>query len=221
MVPYFTKGTILRNLILLLLTIFIFSACSSKQEEEYNKPAVYWYNKMLKEISTHQLDKADDTYTSLESEHRNSPLIPSALMIIATSHMEEEEYQLANYYFDEYIKRFEHNNPNGYVRYLKIKSKFLAFQQQFREQKLIDETLVDINSFIKDFPSSTYINLVRTMQSRLYMARATFDIEISKLYERLDKPKAAEYYALKAKKSWGDLDSINKVEVPWYRAIFE
>jgi outer membrane protein assembly factor BamD len=211
----------LKNLILLLLTIFVFSACSSKQEEEYNKPAVYWYNKMLKEISTFQLDNADDTYTSLESEHRNSPLLPSALMIIAKAHMDDEEYQLANYYFDEYIKRFEQNNPDGYVRYLKIKSKFLAFKQQFREQKLIDETLVDINQFVNDYPNSTYIHLVKTMQSRLYMAKATLDVEISELYTRLDKPKAAEFYTLKAKESWSDIETIQQVDVPWYRAIFE
>lgn len=176
---------------------------------------------MLKEISTYQLDKADDTFTSLESEHRNSPLLPSALMIIATSHMADEEYQLANYYFNEYVKRFERNNPNGYVRYLKIKAKFLAFKQQFREQKLIDETLSDINKFVRDYPDSTYIHLVKTMQSRLYMAKAMLDLEISDLYERLDKPKAAQTYALKAKQSWSEIDTIEKVDVPWYRAIFE
>lgn len=221
MIFHFLKGEDLKNLVLLLVVVFIFSSCSLKQQEEYNKPAVYWYNKMLKEISTFQLHKADDTYTSLESEHRNSPLLPSALMIIATSHMAEEEYQLANYYFDEYIKKFEQNDQNGYVKYLKIKSKFLAFQQQFRDQKLIDETLEDINKFIDNYPSSTYIYLVKTMQSRLYMAKATFDIEISKLYSRLDKPNAAKVYLEKAKISWDDIHTIQKVSVPWYRAIFE
>ena len=211
----------MKNSILLIFCIFIFTSCSLKEEKEYNKPASYHYNKMLKEIASYQIDKADDTYTSLESEHRNSPLIPSALMIIATSHMADEEYQLAIYYFDEYIKRFEKNNPDGYVRYLKIKAKFLAFRQQFREQKLVNDTLEDINSFIKTYPNSTYIDLVKTMQSRLYMAKAILDLEISSLYKRLDKPKAAKIYALRAKESWKDISTIEPVDVPWYRAIFE
>ncbi len=211
----------MKNLLLLISTIFIFIACSSKQDEEYNKPALYWYNKMLKEISLYQLDKADDTYTSLESEHRKSPLLPSALMVIATTHMDDEEYQLAIYYFNEFIKMFEDDKKQDYVRYLKIKSKFLAFKQQFREQKLIDDTLEDINKFVKKYPNSSYIHLVKTIQSRLYMAKATLNVEIASLYKRIDKPKAALVYENKAKKSCEDIKNIKPVNVPWYRAMFE
>lgn len=211
----------MKKILLLITTVFIFTACSSKQDEEYNKPALYWYNKMLKEISLYQLDKADDTYTSLESEHRNSPLLPSALMVIATTHMDDEEYELAIYYFNEYIKRFENEKKQDYVRYLKIKAKFLAFKQQFREQKLINDTLKDINKFVKKYPSSSYIYLVKTIQSRLYMAKASLDIEISELYARVDKPDASVVYKQKAKKSWDDTKSIEPVDVPWYRYIFE
>jgi outer membrane protein assembly factor BamD len=209
-----------KNLVL-LVCIVLFTACSSKQEEEYNKPALYWYNKMLKEISLFQLDEADDTYTSLESEHRNSPLLPSALMVIATTHMNEEEYELAIYYFDEYIKRFENSKQQDYVRYLKIKAKFLAFKQRFREQKLIDDTLNDINNFVANYPKSSYIYLVKTIQSRLYMAKASLDIEISKLYKRIDKPKASIVYKEKAQENWDNIKNIKPVDVSWYRAIFE
>lgn len=211
----------MKNIILLVCAVILFSACSSKQDEEYNKPALYWYNKMLKEISVNQLDNADDTYTSLESEHRNSPLLPSALMVIATTHMDEEEYELAVYYFNEYIKRFEKSNLRDYVRYLKIKAKFLAFKQQFREQKLMDDTLRDTNEFLRNYPNSSYVHLVNTIQSRLYMAKAMLDIEIADLYKRTNKPKGASVYYKKATNSWKDIKTIQKVHVPWYRAIFE
>ena len=207
--------------ILLLSIIILFNACSSKQEEEYNKPALYWYNKMLKEISINQLDSADDTYISLESEHRKSPLLPSALMVIATTHMDEEEYELAVYYFNEYIKKFEKSHLRDYVRYLKIKAKFLAFKQQFREQKLMDDILIDTNNFIENYPNSSYIYLINTMQSRMYMAKAILDVEIAELYKRTDKPKASKVYYKKAKNSWSDIKTIKRVHVPWYRAIFE
>ena len=142
-------------------------------------------------------------------------------MIIAITHMDEEEYELAVYYFDDYIKRFESDSLQDYVRFLKIKAKFLAFKQQFREQKLIDSTLLDIEQFIVTYPKSSYIYLVKTMQSRLHMAKATLDIEIAGLYDRKDKPKAVEFYKQKAKKSWNELDTIEDVSVSWYRYIFE
>ncbi len=211
----------MKQLLTLILTIFIFVGCSGKEEQEYNKPAVYWYNKMLKEISLFQIEEADDTYTSLEAEHRNSPLLSSALFIIAQAHMDEEEYAMSNYYFDEYLKKFTTASNIDYVRYLKIKSKFLAFKNQYREQELVYETIEETQYFIDKYPNSEYIYLVQTIKSKLLMAKASFDKEISELYTRLDKPKASTVYINKSQDSWKDTDNIEPVNVPWYRYIFE
>ena len=210
------------NILLLVFIIQIFSACSSKpKSQEYNKPAIYWYNKMIKQIANFQTEEADDTFTSLESEHRNSPLIPSAMMIIATAHMEDEEYAMANYYFDEYLKRFSLKKNADYIRYLKIKSNFLAFKSQFREQDLLKKTLIQTDDFIKKYPNSKFIHLVNTIKSRLLVAKALFDKEIADLYGRIDKPKAKEFYDKKASTNWADTDQIVPVDVPWYKSIFE
>jgi len=205
---------------LLSVSLYMFSGCASK-EQEYNKPAVYWYNKMIKQISNYQIDQADDTFTSLESEHRNSTLLPAAMLIIANAHIEEEEYLMANYYFDEYIKKYSLKKNVDYIRYLKIKSNFLAFKSQFREQDLLMKTLIETNKFIKEYPDSQYIYLVKTIESRLLMSKSIFDLEISELYDRLDKPEAKEYYKEKASQNWTQLETIEKVSVPWYRYIFE
>jgi len=210
-----------KNLLLLTFVTVLLGGCATKQEEEYNKPDVYWYNKMLKEISLYQLDNADETFVALESEHRQSSYLPSATMLIGMAHMEDEEYILANYYFDEYIKRFEKNDSNGRVRYLKIKAKFLAFKQQFREQRLLDETIAEVQKFKIDFPKSSYSYLVNDIESRLLMGKSSLDIEIADLYKRIDKPLASEVYALRGKETWENQKDVEKVKVPWYRAIFE
>lgn len=212
----------LKNLILASSLVFIFTACSSKKEAaEYNKPALYWYNKMVTKITTGDLDEADDTYTSLESEHRNSPLIPTALLILVNAHIDAEEYALANFYLDEYIKRFALSKNIDYARYLKIKANFLGFTYQLRDQQLIDDTIEEIADFKVKYTSSPYMPLVDTMNARLYMAKALLDEEIAKLYKKKGKEKAAEYYSEKVKNSWVKPDEIEPVEVPFYRSIFE
>lgn len=200
---------------------FVFTACSSKTEEEYNKPANYWYNKMMKQISDGDLDEADDTYSSLESEHRNSPFIPSAMLILVNAHIDEEEYALANFYLDEYIKRFGLSKDIDYARYLKIKANFLGFKYQFRDQQLIEETLKEVESFKTKYPSSPYMPLVDTINSRLYMGKASMDKEIAELYERKDKEMGARFYEQKVKESWVNPAEIEPVKVPWYRSLFE
>jgi outer membrane protein assembly factor BamD len=215
------KSIKFKNILLIACTAFVFTACSSKTEEEYNKPALYWYNKMLKQIAATDLDEADDTYTSLESEHRNSPFIPSAILILVNAHIDEEEYALANFYLDEYIKRFSLSKDIDYARYLKIKANFLGFKYQFRDQQLIEETLIQIQDFKSKYTTSPYMPLVDTINARLSMAKASIDKEISELYIRRDKEIAAAFYQEKVKESWIEPSEIEPVKVPFYRSIFE
>ncbi len=86
------KNLKIKNLLLIFTAAIVFGACASKSEQEYNKPALYWYNKMMMQIGMNDLDEADDTYTSLESEHRNSPYIPTAMLILVNAHMADEQY---------------------------------------------------------------------------------------------------------------------------------
>ncbi len=137
-----------KSLLFILSLAVFFQACSSKKITVYNQSASYWYNEMIASINQGDLDAADDTYTSLNSEHRNSPLIPTSLVILANAHVEDEEYELANYYLDEYLKRFAQSKNVDYVRYFKIKSKFLAFNSEFRNQKLVSEILDEIQAQI-------------------------------------------------------------------------
>ncbi len=211
-----------KNLAILLCSVFIFTACSSKNSvAEYNKPAMYWYNKMIDKIAFGDLDEADDIYTSLESEHRNSPLIPTALMILVNSHMDKEEYSLANFYLDEYIKRFALSKNIDYMRYLKIKANFLGFAYEYRDQALIEDTIKEIADYKARYPRSQYMPLVDTMNARLYMAKASLDKEISDLYKRKDKKKASEYYNEKVENSWVDMKDVEPANTPFYRKIFE
>lgn len=212
-----------RNLVLIIGLGFFLTACSQKSEvvQEYDKPALYWYNKMVQQVSNSYLDEADDTYTSLESEHRNSPLLPTALLILSNGHMEEEEYGLANFYLDEYIKRYALSKNIDYVRYLKIKANFMGFTNELRDQQLIEDTIKEIEEFKSTFSRSPYMPLVDTMSARLFMAKASLDKEISDLYNRLGKEKAAVFYLKKVRKSWVEPNEINPVEVPFYRYPFE
>jgi len=176
---------------------------------------------MLKELSGDYLEEADDTFTSLESEHGNSPLIPTGMLILANAHIADEEYELANYYLDEYSKRFGLSKNIDYVRYMKIKANYLSIGYQYREQQLFINTIVEIKKFLTKFPDSPYIHLVNDINSRLLMGKASFDKEISELYSRLDKENASKLYLEKAKKDWKTPEEIGEIKIPWYRALFE
>jgi len=206
--------------LLTLLISLVFISCAQK-EPEYNKPAIYWYNKMIKSIKLFDLDKADDFYTSLQSEHRNSPLVAEATLILADAHSKNEEYELAKFYYDEYIKKNSNMQNIDYIEFLKIKASFMGFKYQYREQQLTDNLISSTQEFIVHYPNSQYIYFVKDIQSRVYMAKLLLNEEIVNLYKKLDKPKAASFYQKKIKMSWINTEQIKKPYVPWYRAIFE
>ncbi len=198
----------------------IMSGCSAKQEE-FNKPADYWYQKMVKETMKGDLEQADKTFTSLQSEHIRSPLISEAMLILAQAHMDNEEYILANYYLDEYIKRFGDKKSAEFAKYLKVKANFMAFKKPYRDQQLLIDTQKDSEEFIKEYPNSVYRPYVETMVLKLALGNKLINENIAGLYKRIDKPEASKKYAADANISWLNGISSEKPNTPWYRAIFE
>jgi len=203
-----------------LLLVFFFSSCS-KDLEEYNKPAVYWYAKIIESISEGDLDKADNYYSSLQGEHIGSPLLPEATMILAIAHMHFKEYLLTEHFLNEYVKRYANSNEREFAEFLKIKAKYLALPNPRRDQVLINESITAAEKFKKRYPNSTYYSLVDTMDTNLYMAEASLNETIADLYDRIDKPKSAKYYREKEAQPWIVWDEIDRANTPWYREWFE
>ena len=193
-----------KKYILVTILIVIFGGCvnNSINEGIYNKSANYWYNDILKNIRAGNLDKADEAYTSLASEHVASPLLKEALQILAQAHKEDEEYLMSNYYIDEYTKRFAKSNNIEYLKYLKIESNFKAFQKANRDQKLLIDTINNAIKYKQSFPNSRYLPLVETMMTRLQLGELLLNKNIIELYKKTGKDKAAKIYQEKINKSW-------------------
>jgi len=202
------------------MVLTLFSGCS-KDMDEYNKPAVYWYGKIIESISDGNLEKADNYYSSLQGEHIGSPLLPEATMILAIAHMHYEEYLLSEHFLDEYVKRYATINEKEEAEFLKIKAKYMALPNPRRDQVLINGAIIAGEKFKRDYPNSMYYHVVDTMLTRLYLAQAVLNETIASLYDRLDKPKSAAYYRSIKPQPWINWDEIDRANSSWYRAWFE
>ena len=201
-------------------SLIFFSGCS-KEVEEYNKPAVYWYGKIVEAISDGDVDKADDYYSSLQGEHIGSPLLPEATMILAIAHMHYEEYLLTEHFLNEYVKRYANENEIEFAEFLKVKAKYMALPNPRRDQVLISDAIRDAKIFKEKYPHSMYYSLVDSMLTNLYLAEAVLNETIASLYDRIDKPKAAAYYRAIMPQKWIKWDEIERANTPWYKEIFE
>lgn len=207
-------------LMILVATLFIFSGCT-KELDEYNKPAVYWYSAMIQSVSDGDLEKADSYYSSLQGEHIGSPLLPEATMILAIAHMYYEEYLLSEHFANEYIKRYANSDEKEFAEFLKIKAKYRALPNPRRDQVLIQEAIRESAIFKRTYPRSMYYPVVETMLTNLRMAEALLNESIADLYIRLDKPRSSEYYKNIKPQEWIVWDEIDRAKTPWYREWFE
>ncbi|EAI3821303.1 outer membrane protein assembly factor BamD [Campylobacter coli] len=211
-----------KKIFLFILLGVLFSACSTKNNEGlYNLSANEWYKQIIKDLQDKDLEKADDHYNGMASEHIADPLLETIQIILAQAHIDEEEYQLAEFYLDEYNKKFGNSRNADYIRYLKIKAKFDAFAVPNRNQALMLESQKEIDSFLKDYPYTEYEPLVQTMLTKFNLAVFYLNDTIHDLYERTGHTQSAEIYQERLQESEFYHQSIIKPELPWYRSIFE
>jgi len=205
-----------------LTLVFVFAGCGKNDDvAEFNKPALYWYKHIAENIGRGNMDKADEYYISLKSEHMRSPLMPTAIMMLAHAHMQEEEYLLANYYFDEYNKRYADDEGREYTEFMKLKASFLGVKDVYKDQKLIMDSINRAKIYLLRYPGSEYTPLVNSLLVRLHMSQYLLNENIAALYERTDKPEAAKIYREKNKNSVVEMADITPPEKGYLGIIFD
>ncbi|MBM0637181.1 outer membrane protein assembly factor BamD [Campylobacter sp. VicNov18] len=211
-----------KSIFLLVLIGIFFNACSTKNDETlYNLSATQWYKQIIKDLHDRDLEKADDHYNGMASEHVSDPLLETTLIILAQAHRDEEEYQLAEFYLDEYNKKFGNSRNADYIRYLKIKAKFDAFAVPNRNQALMLQSQKEIDNFLQDYPYTEYKPLVQTMLTKFNLAIFYLDGTIQNLYQRINHYESAKIYEQRLQENEFYKQDIIKPELPWYRSIFE
>jgi len=213
------KKTVLSSVVL----AFLFAGCAGSTEdiEEFNKPALYWYKQIGTSISDNNMDKADAFYISLKSEHMRSPLMPTAIMMLAHAHMNNEKYLLSNYYLDEYNKRYGESDNREYTEFMKLKASFLGIKEVYKDQKLIIDSIQKAKTYIYRYPGSAYSPLVNTMLIRLHMSQYLLNENIAALYDRTGKPEAAKIYREKNSDSIVEMTDITPPEKGIVGKIFD
>ena len=213
--------TYLKNA-LLIISLLVFVGCGNKNDIElYNLSPEEWYSQVLKDIQNSDLEEADKHYISFSSEHISSPLLEQMLLILAQANVNDEKYETANAYLDEYIRRYGTKEKIEFANYMKIKANFDSFSKPNRNQKLMQDSIAAIENFLKNYPTTQYRPLIETMLVKFKLAQYYLDTQIYSLYERIDRQESAVIY--KDKLDVSPLNGIDMIEptLPWYMRAFE
>ncbi|MUU30968.1 outer membrane protein assembly factor BamD [Helicobacter pylori] len=210
-------------LFITMAIIVIGTGCANKKKkkDEYNKPAIFWYQGILREILFANLETADNYYSSLQSEHINSPLVPEAMLALGQAHMKKREYVLASFYFDEYIKRFGTKDNVDYLTFLKLQSHYYAFKNHSKDQEFISNSIVSLGEFIEKYPNSRYRPYVEYMQIKFILGQNELNRAIANVYKKRHKPEGVKRYLERIDEALEKETKPKPSHMPWYVLIFD
>lgn len=214
--------TYLKKALIIIISLFVFVGCGNKNDAElYNLSPEEWYSQILKDIQNSDLEEADKHYISFSSEHISSPLLEQMLLILAQANVNDEKYETANAYLDEYIRRYGTKEKIEFANYMKIKANFDSFSKPNRNQKLMQDSIEAIENFLKNYPATQYRPLIETMLVKFKLAQYYLDTQIHSLYDRTDRQESATIY--KEKLDVSPLNGVDMIEptLPWYMRAFE
>jgi outer membrane protein assembly factor BamD len=198
----------------IFLSLFIIG-CASNNQEISKQTALKWHQIIFKNLSPFDLDTADDAFTSLEVEHPESQFIPIDMMQLSLAHAKNSEFELAIFYMQEFKKRYASFEDKEWADYMIAKYKFFSIQQAYTNQQGVNEALKFVKTTIMTYPNSIYNYELNTMKTKLELTKKLFRENISELYKRIDKIKAAKIY-----KTDIDKNNIIPPHIPWYKRMF-
>lgn len=209
---------VIKTLIFGLCLLMI--ACGNKEKQVvYNQPASYWYEGIFKNIRLGNLETADNYFSSLQSEHLNSPLLPEAMLALAQAHLNNEEYILSDFYLKEYYKRYGNPSNMDYISFLRLKSHLYAFKNNSKDQQFMADSIQLIQDFIEKYPNSRYLPFVKEMEVRFVLGQNELNNAIARVYEKNNQKEAEQMYRDRV-----DIDLQNETKpkpskIPWYMVL--
>ncbi len=204
--------------ILLFFPLLFLIACSEK-EVVYNQSAYFWYQGIYKNIRLGNLETADSYFSSLQSEHINSPFLPEAMLALGQAHLNNDEYILSEFYFKEYLKRYGNASNADYISFLQIKSRLYAFKNISKDQQFMSDTASLIQEFIDKYPDSKYLPFVKHIEVKFVLGQNELNKAIAMVYEKNDKKDAEKIYLDRIDSELQKETNPKKSKIPWYMVL--
>ena len=209
----------MKLIIKFFLLVFLLSACSNNIND-FQKPATFWYEQIILAVNDNNLEKADNYFSSLQSEHIASPLIKDALVLLIQAHIDNNEHLLSSFFVSEYKKRYSDKNNIDFISFLETKANYYAFSNYSKDHGYITNTISKISTFVQNNNKNPYLPYITHILTSFKLAKREINKEAIRIYKMQDKPKAQEKYEMYNEELGLDSIESRPSYIPWYVLIF-
>ena len=146
------------------------------------------------------MEFADKLYLDMRDQYIESDSVGGVMFQLAKAHMSAREYLLSRYYCEAYIKDYPDGRRLSYAWFLRVESLFLRFKNGNSKQALADQVEQELKMYRSYFGRNKYSSKIKKMTKEVEKIKENQNEKIALAYEKMGKPKAAEYYRSKLSK---------------------
>ncbi len=177
--------------ILTVLISIVFGSCSSYSKIQKSQDFKYKYEKALEYYDRGDYYKAMTLFDQVIPFYRGKPEAEDISYKYSYAYYNQKEYIMASYYFNRFAKTYPRNEKAEECGYMAAYCKYLESPDFKLDQTNTYEAINELQLFINAYPYSKRVEQCNELIDELRDKLQKKELEIAKLYLKMDRYKAA------------------------------
>nr|WP_318308795.1 outer membrane protein assembly factor BamD [Muricauda sp. DH64] len=131
--------------------------------------------------------KAVRLYEQIAPQYVGKPQGERVMFFFADSYFKNEDYYLAGYQFERFVKSYPRSDKIQEATFLGAKSYYMLSPRYSLDQTETDKALAKLQTFINNYPESEFFEEANAMARELTTKKEKKEIEIAKQFNKLGK----------------------------------
>ena len=182
---------ITRFILLSVILISVTSSCNSYQKMLNNPDVTAKYKAAEAYYNTGEYRRANRLYEQILPSYRGKPQAQRVIFFFADSYLQIEDYYLAAYQFESFVKSFPKSDKLQEASFLAAKCYYKLSPRYSLDQTNTNDALDKLQIFIDNYPDSEFLAEANSYVQELQTKLEKKDFEISKQYHTIRDYKSA------------------------------
>lgn len=182
---------ITRFILLSAILISVTSSCNSYQKMLNNPDVTAKYKAAEAYYNTGEYRRANRLYEQILPSYRGKPQAQRVIFFFADSYLQIEDYYLAAYQFESFVKSFPKSDKLQEASFLAAKCYYKLSPRYSLDQTNTNDALDKLQIFIDNYPDSEFLAEANSYVQELQTKLEKKDFEISKQYHTIRDYKSA------------------------------
>jgi len=182
---------ITRFILLSVILTSVATSCNSYQKMLNNPDVTAKYKAAEAYYNTGEYRRANRLYEQILPSYRGKPQAQRVIFYFADSYLQIEDYYLAAYQFESFVKSFPKSDKLQEASFLAAKCYYKLSPRYSLDQTNTNDALDKLQIFIDNYPDSEFLAEANSYVQELQTKLEKKDFEISKQYHTIRDYKSA------------------------------